>query len=162
VRARLCRRATHIRQGQQFVEAVGANDCQAAIARPAAVGWATATFAAKPTTHHEQRPHVVSPTTSVAAVCTSPGGHVSRVPSALGTRGDRLPRERPVGLSGEAGADEGSRDDVRAGGDRGQAILDVPERGTGGPAGNRSPGTSVLSVCTSCEVPVSVRGGDRF
>src|SRR5215470_14124914 len=47
-----------------------------------------------------------------------------------GQPGDRLSRGRAADLPGEPGAGEARRDDVRAGGDRGQAVLDVAERGT--------------------------------
>src|SRR5262245_13365086 len=54
-----------------------------------------------------------------------PGAERARQP------GDRRPRGRPADLPGQPGAGEASRDDVRAGGDRGQAVLDIAERGTG-------------------------------
>lgn len=47
-----------------------------------------------------------------------------------GQLGDRLPRGRPADLPGEPGTGERCRDDVRARGDRGQAVPDVAERGT--------------------------------
>src|SRR5204863_169031 len=48
-----------------------------------------------------------------------------------GQPGDRLPRGRSADLPGEPSAGEARRDDVRAGGDRGQAVLDIAERGAG-------------------------------
>src|SRR5262245_28563272 len=72
----------------------------------------------------------------VSASAASGGGgglRVSRRPGEpgaerVGQPGDRLPRGPPADLPGEPGAGEASRDDVRVGGDRGQAVLDVADR----------------------------------
>src|SRR5215472_12750767 len=56
-----------------------------------------------------------------------------------GQPGDRLPRGWPADLPWEPGAGEARRDDVRAGVDGGQAVLDVAGCGTGA-RGESQPG----------------------
>src|SRR6185437_14902275 len=82
----------------------------------------------------------------------------ARRPRELGTEragqtGDRVARGRRADLLGEPGTSEAGRDDVRAGGDRGQAVLDIAGRGT---AADRESQSGYLGAVHDVDVHVQV------
>src|SRR6185437_2528595 len=82
----------------------------------------------------------------------------ARRPRELGTEragqtGDRVARGRRADLLGEPGTGEAGRDDVRPGGDRGQAVLDVAARG---PVADRESQSGYLGVVHDVDVHVQV------